>query len=471
MLYKLFLYKTEAKNGTALAIDYINDSVSTGFASPRNDNEAARFMKRFDTETIIWKIEKELFDSDTNRCKCKAITLYLPQQYGSIGYIYVATSYEKVSAVLPRLHAIAIENDLVLYDAERKKSYYMDLIDDSYIDMRIRQQELHRIIRKVMEPIWKIRCLYFVSDYIEKESSYVVTIKKDCNVSFKDRVIRFYTCIKNHLRDDEELLCSEKCYKIQGSGYTITYVLEGYKKHPNQIGYVEDKKITVALLERMGVEEAYHWLDSCSDEEKDDVFARMKFLEMQRKYPNPAERFIASVNISKWQQKQIFDIRYSSIGYYGSEILFHIVPDTFYHDESSNISVLKIEEESASFILPFISDVYPNIYDRYYATENHISFEMWERIIYRLKKAKEMILNDTFNPDLKPYIRKFNLFVLADHEEPNYWIKINNNEVQFLYDHRYEVGHLYDVFIRWSEIQLKTHCRGGQGRMFNIQGP
>ena len=72
---------------------------------------------------------------------------------------------------------------------------------------------------------------------------------------------------------------------------------------------------------------------------------------MMNAYPNPAQRFVESVKITKWQRKQVFDIRYSGFGYYGSEILFHVVADDFYQN-AANVSVLKIEEESASFIIP-----------------------------------------------------------------------------------------------------------------------
>lgn len=96
---------------------------------------------------------------------------------------------------------------------------------------------------------------------------------------------------------------------------------------------------------------------------------------------------------------------------------------------------------------------------------------MWVRILDRLREAKKMILEDTFNPSLKPYIEKFNLFVLADHSDPKYWEKVNKtNDAKFVFEHRYEVAYLYDVFIKWSEAQLEVHgyC---DDMMFNIQGP
>jgi len=63
---------------------------------------------------------------------------------------------------------------------------------------------------------------------------------------------------------------------------------------------------------------------------------------------------------------------------------------------------------------------------------------------------------------------RFNLFVLA-HSNADYEM-VRNNERLFLFEHRYDVAYLYDVFIRWSKAQL-DHYRWSGERMFNIQGP
>ena len=175
-----------------------------------------------------------------------------------------------------------------------------------------------------------------------------------------------------------------------------------------------------------------------------------------------------SVRITKWQRKQVFDIRYSGFGYYGSEIVFHIVPDDYYQD-GDNISVLKIEEESASYILPFIHDVYPHFYERYYLAENHLPTEMWRRIINRIREAQDMVVNNTYCAELKKYIDSFNLFVLNKNNDPRIWDK--SHDVDFVYEHRYEIAYLYEIFIQWSETQMYYYEHSGDDRMFNIQGP
>ncbi len=465
MLYRLFLYKTTAAVASAPAIGIVNDALSTNSEREWNGNGAADFLEYFDTASIVRIIEAELTDSDSDRCKCKASTRFPPKKYKQVPFIYVATSYKNAIEVLPKLYAIAAEYDLALYDAETGKTFYRDLVDRTFITMRLRQQVFHNEILNTMKPVWKIQKVSSYSDERDKSCDYVVTLKKDPKNSFEDRIKEFYRCLSNRLADDEELRCEDRCYKIVGKWYQITYTLEGYKKHANRIGY---KSCCTGLLKRMGTDEAFRWLKGCSEKEVNDVFKRMNFNEMQRAYPNPADRFVASVNITKWQRKQLFDIRYSGIGYYGSEIIFHVVPDDFYQD-SANISVLKIEEESASFILPFVDDIYPDFYTRYYLEENHLPIEMWGRIVDRLEEAKKLILHDTFAPELTPYIDRFNLYVLA-HSDADY-AAVRNNPCEFLYEHRYDVAYLYDVFIQWSKSQFEEYWNTGDGRLLNIQGP
>lgn len=470
MLYRIYLYSSSAATGSAPAIGIVNAAVSTNSEKQWNGNEATHFMNSFDADAVICQIETELTDPITNKCKCHPMVKYPPKKYDQIGYIFIATSYAKAAEVLPRVHAIAAENNLVMYDAETNRSFYMDLVDNTYLTLRNRQQELHQVILKEMKPLWNVRRINFFSEERDKGAAYVVTIRKDPKASFEERNEKFYKCLSQNLRGEEKLICEDQCYTISGKWYKITYVLEGYKKHPNRTGFVENGIPRVDLLHRMGADQAFRWMATCSDTEKSDIQKRMQFQEMMNAYPNPAKRFVESMKITKWQRKQVFDIRYSGFGYYGSEILFHVVADDFYKN-AANISVLKIEEESASFILPFINDIYPDFYARYYLTSNHLSSEMWVRILDRLREAKKMILEDTFNPSLKPYIEKFNLFVLADHSDPKYWEKVNKtNDAKFVFEHRYEVAYLYDVFIKWSEAQLEVHgyC---DDMMFNIQGP
>ena len=464
MLYRIFIYGTSAETGSALAISGINAAIRKNSSAEWDEDCADKALKEFDTSYVVNRINEVLTDTDTGLCKCKATVKYPPEGCIQTGYVYVAASYKNAMQVLPQLYAIAAENDLVLYDAETRKTFYRDLLDVSYISYRNRVQTLHQAICKEMHPLWTIRKIERISEERTEMATYAVTLRKDPEVSFAQRNEQFYSCLKNSLTDKESLICKNKYYTIKTPMYAINFVLEGYKKHPDRIGYVEDGVPCVAPLHRMGADEAYRSIQKLYDTEKKDIFCRMNFTEMKKAYPNPAERFVQSVKITRWQQKQIFDVRYSGIGEYGSEILFHKVPDNFY-DDASGISVLKIEEDSASFILPFVEDVYPYFSQRYNLDENHVPYQMLEDIVTRIDEAREMIVHDTFNPALTPYISRFCLSII----DPDYREKAKSTDnAQILYEHRYKAAALLDVFTRWARAQLDTYY---DHELFNIQGP
>lgn len=467
MRYQLYVYGTTAATGSALAIGAINASLGNEEERTWKHNEAAHFMKEFDVESIKAKIELEL------KGKCRVVIKLPPRSCEQKEYLYIATSYEQVREVLPRVYAIAAENGLALYDAEKERSFYLDLVDETFVSLKTREREIRDSIFRADKKIWDYKKISYYEDERDKRSVYVVTLRKVQGMSFEERIQQFYNTLKETLVNGEELICENGCFTVVGKWYAITYCLEAYKKHANMIGYFEGGRVCVKVLNRMSCCAALKCMEGFSDTEKNDICMRMNFREMVSAYPNPAERFVKSVNITKWQRKELFDIRYSGMGCYGSDIIFHIVRDDF---EMEEISVLKIEEESATFILPFVADVYPYIYDRYYLTENHLPSEMWEKVCERISNAKEMILHDTFNPALKPYIKRFNLFVLSKELNDDFWengdgYRIKNEPEKFLYEHRYDVAHLYDVFIEWSEAQLKYYCECRDVGMFNIQGP
>ena len=127
----------------------------------------------------------------------------------------------------------------------------------------------------------------------------------------------------------------------------------------------------------------------------------------------------------------------------------------------------------AWFILPIINDVYVYFDERYYLTENHLPAQMWQEIIERLSEVKDMILHDTFNLRLRPYIEDgFELYLLSDEcragiSESRDWERCRSEPEQLLFENRYKVAHLYDIFIKWSKLQLHYY---GEDCMFNIQG-
>ena len=461
MLYRMFIYKSTASTETALAVQIVNLAVSRNSEFQWSGNEAAHFMDHFDAESVRNEIEEKLGS------KCKATVCLPPKKWEKKEYLFIRTSYRLAREVLPAVHAVATENQLVLFDAETGRTFFGRSFDNAFITLKLREQELVGEIRKAMAPVWKIRKISSHTDAWAPNTCYAVTLGKNREKSFHDRAVEFHKCLRDSLLKAEKLVCNDKSFSVSGNGYAVTFVLEGYKKHANMIGYMEGVP-TCNLSRRMSVEEAFNWMKSCSAAEQNDTLDRMYFREMEDKFPNPAERLINSVRITKWLRKRNYRVRYEGLDR-GGEIQFHVVP---YEDEKDrkSFSGLSMDEECASYILPFVQEFYP-INERYYLFDNHVPAEMWKKILDRIREAKELVLNNPYSDELGKHMMEFDLYAF---KEPSACIWESGKRcdpADFVSEHRFDIASLYDVFILWSEVQLEYYGARGDGCMFNIKGP
>ncbi|MBR3356128.1 MAG: hypothetical protein IKG47_12410 [Oscillospiraceae bacterium] len=471
MIYRMYIYSIVKNISPPVNVALINKAILENYHF--DPLEASCFgMAEFDADKVRKQITEDL------GAKCKVRIGPAPfKGYESIKLINITTSYERVKEVLPQLCSISLKNGLVLLDAETGRYFYCDPIDEENIVFRTRMRDFRNAVLKDMNPVWKYREVASKINEREKTVYYSVTLKKDLSMSFPKRVKQFYECLQRTLLESEALICMNKSLIVSGKGYSFTYTLEGYMKSANMIGFYDNGFPEQDLIRRMGIEPAMKWVEqNATAEETEDIYSRMFFGEMVRKFPNPSDRFVHAVRITKWQRKQSLGVCYGGLGKYGAEILFHVVPE--FEEEADSISVLKIDEDAASFILPFVKDIYPYIYKRYHSDKNHLPIEMWSEIVGHIKMAKYLILHDTFCPKLLKYISYFNLHVFANHLDNDYWkagdgYRIKNDPAGFIFDHRFEIALLYETFIQWSETQIEMYRNDDYGtdRMFNIMGP
>lgn len=172
--------------------------------------------------------------------------------------------------------------------------------------MTSRWAELIDRIQSEMSRVGNIYLIEKSSDANFRRRSYVVTLKKIPGITLEQRAEAFARCVFKALYDDEQLVCTDKCFRVIGDSYELCFCLEGYAKHPNQIGYVTEEGVSaVEMMHRMATEIAFGWMRANGgDSEKKRIMERMNSDELRGAYPNPAERFIASVRISKEIVKQ-----------------------------------------------------------------------------------------------------------------------------------------------------------------------
>ncbi len=457
MKYEVIIYNTPSDFSNSLFIRSIEESHN------KSMDAYCEYLERFNGYDIEKAIDAELHG------KCRVITTRNDRKAPDCWFITVLTSYAVAPEVLPRLHSIATRNGLWLYDAETKKSYSENPVKRSFISYKIRENALRKIIRERVDRIYNLCCIDQHFTDRENEGVFVLTLRKMSGVHLTKRIEQFYQILNESISSDEKVVCDNKCFTVEGDGYRISYIVEAYGKRSQFVCFMNDNQICVENMHRMSSYLAVRWMKGRGSTDKNDISARMRFREMVGEYPNPADRFVASVNISKQQDREIFDIRYSGYGYYGSEILFHVIEPL---DDNESISVLKIEEESASFILPYVEEFFPYIYQRYY-DENHIPFESFIDILNRIKKIRDKLVNGECDPSLMEHLDKINLYVLvcgknrkASMEESD---MIRSQPEKFIYLHRYDIAHFYDIFIYWCERQADYYERFAS--MVNIQGP
>ena len=190
----------------------------------------------------------------------------------------------------------------------------------------------------------------------------------------------------------------------------------------------------------------------------------LKKLHMVEGFPNPADRFVKGVEIKKQEKKEKFNVVFC--GYYGGAISFKAYFPYEDYNEPEVISSLMIDDVEVGPLLKVISEFYPYLDQRFYES-NHLPAEMMKDIVKKMKWVRNLIVNDTYNEELAPYIWNGHYFFeLIDENDEEDKKLYNEHWLDFLYKNRYEAARLYDIFIEWTEKQLEMYLCYGDGRGF-----
>lgn len=434
MRYRIFLYDTDQKN--SYTISEINETIDTALSNKNGFGDKIHFFVTHDLATICRDFE------GICRCLCN---------YPLDDVLCIAANESSAEKAIGAALTAAVRYDLVMYDPQTGRCFYNDYADKGTITMKLRGEQLRQTLFGAVSPVWSI--VRIMTDDRFKELAYAVTLSYRRDSSIEERLWEFYRALEDLLSESERLEVGDGCYKVVSEDYTILFSVEGYKKHVYWKGSICRQegfplKAEVMPVGRMGADMAHRTADTFDKgEEMKDMESRMFFTEMTSIFPNPADRYVASVNFTKWQRRLPFDVRYSRSGYYGSEILFFVYDgDADY----KNISVLKIKEESASFILPFIYDICPYLFDRYYA-ETYLPVQIWNKVTEHLEGVKKLLLHDTANKTVMRHIDSFNLYVLANNDELREMVR--NAPLKLVHLKRYEIARLLDILIEWSKAQ------------------
>ena len=470
MRYRVFLYNTKAARKGAISLDIINHNLRTCFPEWDKGNEPEHYMLPFDTEKIVELIKDELSKESVQKCVFHIWSTPLEK----IGYICVDTTFAYIDQIWPALVKIALQTQLVVVDAQTGQyEFEPQSFRYAWRDMTLRILELNEQIRKNTVSIWQLRKLYKQNIGNEPEAAYVLTLDKNRELPLYDRTKAFFHLLKSLLKDDEELSIRDQCFTVCGPWYTISYSIEAYRKNADTRCYMlSHDTVRIEKLHRISCEKAFKWIKDHPGKRNSTylgIVERVFFSEMKDEYRNPADRFCASFNITKALQKEKLDIDYSGFQGFGAQIMIHKVPNNFclLADERcrDSISALKIGEELATFILPFVTEEYPYFYERYYLTDNHIPSNMLEKIKDKLAQARDHMYAGKDLQLYEPYLKEAHFWALDQNHE--YGEKADPAKLPILIEkYRCSIAHLYDIFVQWADSQLS-----GEDDLFNITGP
>lgn len=137
-----------------------------------------------------------------------------------------------------------------------------------------------------------LRAVYRLSRSVNAgidESAYVIVLKK-AGCPFEELVTKVVALIQGCLEDGEKLIFANQSVAVKGADYVIRYYIEGYKKQCDRMGFVDDGKVRMRLIRRMGVSLLFRqkWRPP-----RLEIESYMDNADWERQYVNEADRYVA----------------------------------------------------------------------------------------------------------------------------------------------------------------------------------
>lgn len=283
-----------------------------------------------------------------------------------------------------------------------------------------------------------------------------------------DQVLLVRDILASSLAEGESLNCRHRAFWIESPGCTISFTIEAYNKHPTLSAHMDGEedfpgeyrngeKPVIEPLGRMSTSLAFRQLRELAngqDYRQTSVWRRQNLRNMWRRYPNPADRLVASVVMEKRLRRINLYMGYDAPDHTSGcslelQTVYSITPS---ERDLTEADCLFIGEDEFCFIAPCIhAHVGDDFY--YYSLLNTFGYATWKNIVQSLRRIAAITLHDPFSPEWKEHYKGCCEYLL---EEDTFSLTDEERE-RLYYKHRHRLYDFYQFIIEWLEAHELTN--------------
>lgn len=316
----------------------------------------------------------------------------------------------------------------------------------------------------------------------ERTAGYVIVLQRRLSPSppeLAEQVRHVRNILFAALAGDETLCCRYRAFWIESASYAISFTIEAYNKHPTLSAHMDGGEEEcpercqnggIAVIEplgRMSTSLAFRQLRELAgwqEYEHTPVWRRMGLRNMRCRYPNPADRLVASIKIEKRLRRIDLDLIYDAPNHvHGSVLVLQAI-----HSLAPSVAALAqadclyISEESFAFIFPCI---FPHAGDdfEYYSFLNVVGYGTWKKIVKSLRRIAQITLHAPLSPEWKKHYKDCSAYIL----EKNAAYISDEEDERLYFLHRYRLYDFYKFIIEWLEAH---NLEETQDAAINIRG-
>ncbi len=393
---------------------------------------------------------------------------------GAIHWLHCRLAYQTVMTLVPYLLSLVWKRGFLpaYWNASMNTPQLWPAPHDGHsLPQRLRDRS--RALREaLLAQLPSCRHIRTVEDNGYDTRGYVIVLQRRRaapSPALADQVLLVRDILASALAEDESLNCRHRAFWVKSPVCTISFTIEAYNKHPTLSAHMdgEGDNPVVEPLGRMSTSLAFRRLREFAEEEdyrQTPVWRRMNLQNMRRRYPNPADRLVASVMMEKRLRRINLYMGYDApdhAGGYSLELqtVYSITPS---ERDLTEADCLFIGENEFCFIAPCI---YAHVGDDfcYYSILNTFGYATWKKIVQSLRRIAAITLHEPFSPKWKEhykgcceYILEKDTFSLSDEERERLY-----------YKHRHRLYDFYQFIIEWLEAHELTET---DSTAINISG-